>query len=291
VLTHVSAGAWSATWQPRARGSAPVTITVEAQSNQLSLKGSAQITGGLRTTLSIPLITSGEVVSSASLAPRTPIAPGGLISILGSDLADSTVMAGPPPLGPALGGVGVLIAGLPAPLLGVSSGRIDAIVPSGVPGNSQQQVIVSKGAVTTVPEPIAVASAQPAIFSQDKSGSGQGSIFVVQADGSRTLADASHPATAGDRIALLCAGLGAVTPAIADGMQTPESPLSVVMNPATVTIGGVDAPVTFAGLEPGGTGVYRVDATVPGGIDAGAAVPAVVTVAGQVSPPVTMAVK
>jgi len=291
VLTHVSAAAWSATWQPHARGTAPVTINVDAQSNQLSLKGSAQITGGLRATPSVPVIASGAVVSSASLAPRTPIAPGGLISILGTDLAESTVTAGTPPLGSTLGGVSVLIGALPAPLLGVSNGRIDAIVPSGVPGNSQQQVIVFKGAVTTVPEPVAVASAQPAIFSQDKSGLGQGSVYVVQPDGSRTLADASHPATAGDKIAISCAGLGAVTPAVADGSQTPESPVSAVVNAAAVSIGGVDAPVTFAGLVPGGTGVYEVDATVPVGINSGAAVPLVLTVAGQVSPPVTIAVK
>jgi uncharacterized protein (TIGR03437 family) len=39
-----------------------------------------------------------------------------------------------------------------------------------------------------------------------------------------------------------------------------------VIDPVTVTIGGVNAPVFFAGLIPGFTGLYQVNATVPTGI-------------------------
>jgi uncharacterized protein (TIGR03437 family) len=57
----------------------------------------------------------------------------------------------------------------------------------------------------------------------------------------------------------------------------------------SVTIGGVDAPVSVSGLTSGNPGLYRVLATVPSGVS-GDAVSVVVTVAGQSSPPVTMAV-
>jgi len=63
------------------------------------------------------------------------------------------------------------------------------------------------------------------------------------------------------------------------------------VNPVTVTIGGVDAAVLFAGLAPGFAGLYQLNVVVPGGVSAGDAVPVVVSVAGQASPPVTLAVQ
>ena len=56
-----------------------------------------------------------------------------------------------------------------------------------------------------------------------------------------------------------------------------------------MTIGGVDAPVTFAGLQPGLTGVYQVRTTVPIRGSAGG-VPIIVSAAGQLTEGVTIAV-
>jgi uncharacterized protein (TIGR03437 family) len=64
-----------------------------------------------------------------------------------------------------------------------------------------------------------------------------------------------------------------------------------MVNSVSVNIGGVNAPVSFARLAPGTTGVYEVQATVPGGVAASDAVPVVLSVGGQISPPVTMAVR
>jgi uncharacterized protein (TIGR03437 family) len=64
------------------------------------------------------------------------------------------------------------------------------------------------------------------------------------------------------------------------------------VNPVTATIGGVTANVGFGGLAPGfAVGLYQVNVTVPGGIAGGDAVPLVLTVAGQSSTTVTLAVK
>jgi uncharacterized protein (TIGR03437 family) len=62
-------------------------------------------------------------------------------------------------------------------------------------------------------------------------------------------------------------------------------------NPVTATIGGVSASVQFAGLTPGFTGLYQVNLTIPGGVTPGDATALVLTVGGQVSQPVTLAVK
>ena len=63
-------------------------------------------------------------------------------------------------------------------------------------------------------------------------------------------------------------------------------------NPVTVTIGGATVPASFAGLSPGfAVGLYQVNFVVPAGITAGNNVPVSVTVAGQTSPVVTIAVR
>ena len=189
-----------------------------------------------------------------------------------------------------MAGTSVLIAGRPAPIASVSVGRIDAIVPYDVPLNTQHQVIVQKGPVATVPEMVTVAPAQPAIFTQDKSGVGQGSVYALRADDTQVLADAANPVTTGDNILIQCAGLGAVSPPVDAGTVTPDSPPSMTVNAVKVTIGGVDAPVTFAGLQPGLTGVYQVRATVPDGVSSCSNVPVLVSAAGQLSQGVTIAV-
>jgi uncharacterized protein (TIGR03437 family) len=75
----------------------------------------------------------------------------------------------------------------------------------------------------------------------------------------------SMPAAPGETIALFATGLGNTNPAFPAGqMVTGALPLAV---PATVTIGGVAASVTFAGLVQ--TGVYQVNATVPASATSG----------------------
>ena len=67
--------------------------------------------------------------------------------------------------------------------------------------------------------------------------------------------------------------------------------LSYPDNAVTVTVGGFDAHVTFAGLAPRYVGLYQVNAIVPSGASAGLGVPAVVTAAGASSAPVTVAIR
>jgi uncharacterized protein (TIGR03437 family) len=69
-------------------------------------------------------------------------------------------------------------------------------------------------AISAPPEEISVASTQPAIFTKDGSGSGQGLIYKVTDTGEQLLADASNPLAAGDRVLLQCAGLGAQLPTV-----------------------------------------------------------------------------
>jgi uncharacterized protein (TIGR03437 family) len=58
--------------------------------------------------------------------------------------------------------------------------------------------------------------------------------------------------------------------------------LAQTSTPVTVSIGGQNAPVLFAGLEPPYVGLYLVDVTVPSGLPAGNQ-PITVSVGGKTS--------
>jgi uncharacterized protein (TIGR03437 family) len=143
----------------------------------------------------------------------------------------------------------------------------------------------------SVPEPIEVAPAQPSIFSIDGSGKGQGHIYRITPAGDAILAAPGAPAAAGEAIVIYSAGLGAVDPAVEAGSAASAAVLSETVNPVTVTIGGKRAAVQFSGLVPGFAGFYQVNATVPEGIPAGGQTPVTLTVAGQSSLSLWMAVR
>jgi adhesin/invasin len=135
-----------------------------------------------------------------------------------------------------------------------------------------------------------VAEAQPAVFSQNQSGQGAGAIVVIKANGDEFLNTPAAPANVGDALAIYGSGLGAVTPPVQAGAAAPL-PAAQTNNPVTVTIGGQNAQVLFAGLAPGYAGLYQVNVVVPPGIAPGASVPVVLSVAGASSPPVTVAIQ
>jgi uncharacterized protein (TIGR03437 family) len=85
-------------------------------------------------------------------------------------------------------------------------------------------------------------------------------------------------------------GLGAVTNQPADGAAAPSSSLARTSTTPRVTIGGVEANVTFSGLAPGFVGLYQVNAVVPVAAPAGSAVPVAISIGGVTSNTVTIAV-
>ena len=135
-----------------------------------------------------------------------------------------------------------------------------------------------------------MAAAQPAVFTVDQSGQGQGAIFR-QRSGALALADSAAPAQAGDALIIYCTGLGTVDPPVVEGTAAPLSPLSSTKSPVTVMVGDKPAQVQFSGLIPGFAGLYQVNVVMPPGVAAGGAVPVALTVAGQTGPPVTIAVQ
>ena len=177
------------------------------------------------------------------------------------------------------------------PLQFTSTGQINAIVPYDVAVSGTQQMLIQQNNAYSLPEPMTIAIAQPAVFSQNQSGQGAGIIVVVTPDQKQFLATPATPASAGDALVIYCAGLGAVSPPVPAGSAAPASTLSYTVNTTTVKVGGQPAQVPFAGLAPGFAGLYQVNAIVPSGIAPDANVPVVITVGGISSSPVTVAIE
>jgi len=165
------------------------------------------------------------------------------------------------------------------------------MIPFDLPINATHQVVVQRGTAISSPEAIGVVSSQSGVFTKDLSGQGAGIVVRVAADGTQSVVSADNPAHAYEALVIYCAGLGDVSPRQIAGQQATFSPLSQTLDSVTVTIGGIDAPVFFAGLTPGFTGLYQVNAYVPTGVAPGGNVQLIITQAGRTSPPVLISVR
>ena len=255
------------------------------------MRGVVTVTGSLQPNANPPLVAAGGVVSAASYERQGPLAPGSIAAIFGSHLSDGVSLADRLPLDSRRMGTEVVLAGRVLPLYYTSDGQVNAMVPYGLTVNTSHQLIVRRGNTLSLPEPVTIATARPAVFTINGAGAGQAHVYRSGPAGEQLLADARNPVRAGDVIVLYSSGLGAVDPPAEAGQAALRTPLSQTVSPVSVSIGGREARLLFAGLAPDFTGLYQINAIVPEGITPGDQAPVVVTVAGQPSPPVTMAVR
>jgi uncharacterized protein (TIGR03437 family) len=198
-------------------------------------------------TLTLPAFDPSAVVNAASFT--TALAPGGLVTIFGSGLSNSTSSAPGFPLPTSMGGTTVTVNGTSLPLIYVSPGQINAQLPMDVRGTATLAVASSAGAAQA---PINIADAAPAVFTGG----------VQHANG--TLVSASAPAVPGETLVIYATGLGPVNGPLTSGQAAPQSPLYSAVNPVVVNFGSESATPSYAGLTPGYAGVYQVNVAVPG---------------------------
>jgi uncharacterized protein (TIGR03437 family) len=284
-------GRWDGTWETSSAQLSGVTLRVEASQPALGISGVKEVTGGLRSVQTAPVLASEGVTTGAGFQSLKPLAPGGLISLFGAQLSEGEATAEGLPLPISLANTTVLIDNTPLPLLFAGNKQVNAIIPLNLKENTQHRLYVRRGPTVSSPVPIDLGPAQPEIFKTTPQGS-QGHIYKFIPGEAPLRADAANPVAAGDVIIVYCAGLGRVDPPVEAGLAAPPQPLSQTVLPVTLRIGGVTAGVFFAGLAPGFSGLYQVNAIVPAVPETGDAVPVVVEAAGQQSPAVvTMAVR
>jgi uncharacterized protein (TIGR03437 family) len=171
----------------------------------------------------------------------------------------------------------VLFDNTPAPILFTSSGQVNVVVPYVVAGRPNTSVVVEYFGVKSDPLTYIVAGAAPGIFTQNGSGTGPGSILNQD----YSINGPNAPEKRGNVIAIYMTGEGQTNPQGVDGVVISDSVPSAWKKPVlsvTVTVGGVDAQVVYAGSAPGLiSGLMQVNAIIPATAPLGAQ-PVVVTV-------------
>jgi len=183
---------------------------------------------------------------------RPDFSPGMLFTIMGTLLAPSTWSGNTPPLPTQAAGVRVTVNGIAAPLLYVSPTQINAQIPYAVPVGVGVTVAVNTNGSTTT-STITLASAAPGIFT-----------------------DANFAPVPNTSVAR-----GGVGTLYVTGAGSSQS--------VSVTIGGIVAPVLFAGTPSGVVGVTQINYQVPQSAPIGPT-PIVVFVGNTNSPPATLTV-
>lgn len=220
-------------------------------------------------------VLAQTVLNAASLVSG-PVAPGELITVLGSAIAAE----------PTPNSTKVTFDGITAPLVYTSTNQINAVVPFGVDGRSQTTMEITGLSGLVASSSIPVAPSVPAIFSLNGSGTGGGA--ALNQDG--TINSPSNPAPSGSIIVLFATGAGQTEPAGTDGL-VPSSLLPKPLLPVSVSIGGANAGIVYAGAAPGLiSGMLQVNCQVPAQTKAGRSVPVTLTVGKATSPPVTVAI-
>src|SRR5258708_387335 len=147
--------------------------------------------------------------------------PGGLVTIFGTSLPGSTAGAVSLPLLTTLGGVQVLVNGVPAPLLYASPTQINFVAPYATPVGTPVQVVVASNGVSSLPVTVIFTAYAPAVFTYQRTPTSVDPV-IVHAD--NTLVTPDSPATAGEILIIYATGAGKLNNAPADGAGAPVLP-------------------------------------------------------------------
>jgi uncharacterized protein (TIGR03437 family) len=217
-----------------------------------------------------PTVFDGGVINGASYIPGQPVAPGGIVAIYGSNLSTDTVPGDTVPLSAMINNTSVTFNGIPAPLLFVSGGQVNAQMPwEALPADATTgavNVVVTNNGVSSAPAAVPLTQIAPGIFSIPN---GEGyAVAVNNKDGSLAAPVGAlpgintHPADAGDAIILYANGLGPVDVPNADGADSMDALRHTTTTPV-VLLGGTEAEVFFSGLTPQFPGVNQINFFVP----------------------------
>jgi uncharacterized protein (TIGR03437 family) len=201
---------------------------------------------------------------------KLPVAPGGLISVFGSQMAPVNLATKEIPLPTALADSCLTVNGVPVPVLFVSSGQINGQLPFNVDGNAQMTLRTPGGISDNFN--FSILPAAPSIFRSGQAGPETG-IATVTRDDNGQLITPTNPIHFNDSITIWATGLGRTNPPIDTGVAAPADPLPSAVIAPTVILGGQALRVDYAGLVPGSVGLYQINATVPGKVPEGLDIP------------------
>jgi uncharacterized protein (TIGR03437 family) len=217
-----------------------------------------------------------RIVNAADFSQS--LAPGTLISLLGTNLSPVNQASATTPLPTALGESCLTVNGVPVPMLFASSQQINAQLPYQVDGNVTM-ILRTPGGVSDNFN-LTILPAAPSIFRSASNGVDNQLPTVIRAR-NNDVVTVSNPIHFDDVVILYLNGMGNTTPAVEAGFPAGSSPTPAPVIAPTVSLGGVGLSVEFAGLAPGQVGVYQVNVRVPRNVPTGFDIPLTVRQGGQ----------
>ena len=205
------------------------------------------------------------MVNAPNYAPG-PFAPNSVATIFGSGLARSSqgLTAGVynTTLPVELNSTRVYVMDSPAPLLYVSDGQVNFLVPGNQLDGDVKIRVVREG--ITGPEiTVTLVDAAPALF-QTATG------YAIAAHLDNSLIAPGSPAQAGEIIVVYACGLGRTQPNPAPG-EIPQNAAAIQrLSDLKVYLGGTasdPASILYAGLTPGSPGLYQINLVLPDSLD------------------------
>jgi uncharacterized protein (TIGR03437 family) len=254
----------------------PFTRTIAPLADQsaimnLTISGVTVLPWNYNASVAPPQISS--VVNAGN--GGSDIAPGGLISIYGSQLSPVNMTSSEIPLPTALANSCLSVDGQPVPILFVSPNQVNAQMPFQAIGDVTLILRTPGGQsdnYNVVIEPNAPSVFMAAVGPDTN-------VPTVVRDDDNQLVTSSHPIhrDSNTPLTIYLTGLGPTAPSVGTGLPGPSNPLALTLTQPTVTLGGVNLPVLFSGLAPGLVGVDQINVSVPFTVPQGLSVPLAIT--------------
>lgn len=162
-----------------------------------------------------------------------------------------------------LGETRVLFDGQAAPLIYAVEGEIGAVVPFEVEGRTASSVVVEYQEKQSLPVRIPVVASKPAIFTQNRVGTGQAGIL----NDTGCCNSAANPAARGSWVTVYATGTGPFRKPLPTGsgaaFRTPNDYPRPRL-PVRLTVGGIPAELSFAAAAPHSVaGLLQINFRVP----------------------------
>ena len=266
----------------------PATLTVSVNPTGLAagnyqggitVTGVNGATGSATVNVTLNVLAPNPVIAglaNAASGYSASVAPGELISIYGTELGplapvSTQLDSSGKYVATTLGGVQVTVGGYAAPVMYVSAGQVNAVVPYEVASLQSVGVTVKFLGQASNAFTLPVGATAPGVFTLNATGSGQG-LILNAADYS--VNGPAKPAAKGSYVLVYVTGEGATLPAGTTGLVTVAQPAPPYTPGPLLTVvpwvNGQIAYFNFAGEAPGFvSGVMQVNVQIPANAPSG----------------------
>lgn len=203
------------------------------------------------------------VVNAATFDGQFPLSPGCWATAFGdfASVGVSTTFADAVPFPTALGGVQVLVDGVPAPMNFVGGGQVNFLVPSGA-SEGRVALRIAVSGMTTYEGEIRIWPVSPGLLSLDPANPARPAAALNQ-DG--PVNSESNPARKGEVVVIYGVGADFSELPDVDGAPAPGDRLINTSSESKVWISVYEAAVQFSGLAPSLVNAWQINAVVPQG--------------------------